>query len=96
MQQDLLCRALTVLQQEREHEQIDRLDPNEILQQEREQINRWAPHIIPGTYFSTPDGQMASVVQVRGNSVFAVLDGEENEVIYDINEAAMMLQRYIG
>jgi hypothetical protein len=42
---------------------------NQVQQQDLE-INRWVSHIIPGTYFATWEGQMASFVRVEGNNVY--------------------------
>jgi hypothetical protein len=39
---------------------------------------------------------MASVVRVEGNNVYVTLDYDENEVVFDLNEAAVLLQSYIG
>jgi hypothetical protein len=42
------------------------------LQQQDHEHNRWASHVVPGTYFETSEGQMASIVCVEGNNVYAV------------------------
>lgn len=59
-------------------------------------ISRWVSHIIPGTYFATRDGEMASVVRVQGNQVLALLESNDNEAIFHLNEAAALLRSYIG
>ena len=40
-------------------------------------------------------GDMVSV-RIAGNLVYGILDGNETEVINDINEAASLLKRYIA
>jgi hypothetical protein len=73
------------------------------------QCNHWLQYTKPGTYFATHDGDMVSVrvegnlvygdmvsVRVAGNLVYGILDGNETEVINDINEAASLLKRYIA
>ncbi len=47
-------------------------------------------------YIATHEGQMASVLWVQGNNVYVALYYDENEVVFDLNEAAVLLQRYIG
>jgi len=59
------------------------------------QCNHWLQYTKPGTYFATHDGDMVSV-RVAGNLVYGILDGNETEVINDINEAASLLKRYIA
>jgi hypothetical protein len=52
--------------------------------------------VAPGTYFATHEGRTASVVRVEGDNVYAVFDEDANEVVYNLNEAALLLQSYIG
>jgi hypothetical protein len=39
---------------------------------------------------------MACVVRVEGDNVYVTLDDDGNEVVYNLNEAALLLQSYIG
>lgn len=66
------------------------------LQQPVHERNNWVSHVAPGTYFATHEGQMACVVRVEGDNVYVTLDDDGNEVVYNLNEAALLLQSYIG
>jgi len=59
-------------------------------------LDRWVSHIIPGTYFATNDGEMASVSRVDGNNVFILIEDSDAEVVLGLHEAAALLRDYIG
>jgi hypothetical protein len=56
------------------------------------EVNSWVSHITPGTYFATPEGQLASVIHVEGNNVYVMLDYDANEAVFDLIEAARLLK----
>lgn len=56
------------------------------------EVNSWVSHITPGTYFATPEGQLASFIRVEGNNVYVMLDYDANEAVFDLIEAARLLK----
>ena len=56
----------------------------------------WSTHVIPGTYFASHDGSIVSVARLQDNNVFCVMKDTGEAVVYSLQEAADLLQRYIG
>jgi hypothetical protein len=55
----------------------------------------WIPHIKPGTYFER-NGVIVEVITVEGDSIVAIEEDTNEEILLSLNQAAELLKAYIG